>query len=137
MTPAGWGSDVQLADFSQIVLSSDDLRWLKRLARGEHLLLPKSAGNSLRYHRMVSFDVENGKRSENDPAAITDRGKRYLEYYRSNRRERWSDKWWTRGLAIAAILLSLTALALEFQDRGLLPFIGSAPKSEAQSPPDQ
>lgn len=42
------------------------------------------------------------------------------------------DKRWTRGLAIAAIIISLIALMLEFEDRGLLPFIDSAPKASTQ-----
>ena len=45
---------------------------------------------------------------------LTNDGLSYIE-------KAWSERvevWWTRGLAIAALVISLVALALEFHDRG-------------------
>lgn len=47
---------------------------------------------------------------------LTDKGKTYLETYR----DFISERRWTRGLAIAAIVISLFALILELDDRGYL-----------------
>ena len=47
---------------------------------------------------------------------LTDKGKTYLEA----NRDMIYDRRWTRGLAIAAIVISLFALILELDDRGYL-----------------
>ena len=60
---------------------------------------------------------------------ITTAGIEYLEHTRRIR----SDNRWTRGLAIAAILISLAALALEFNSRGYLDWFKPGKTPSAQS----
>ena len=72
---------------------------------------------------------------EDGPYAVvlTDAGMKYFEDDRTARSERR----WTRGLAIAAIIISLAALLLEFESRGYfdwLKTIRSAQQSSEQSP---
>ncbi len=51
-------------------------------------------------------------------AALTRTGSAYLELDFKSRIEQY----WTRGLSIAAIVISLAALLLEFQSRHIFPF---------------
>ena len=61
---------------------------------------------------------------------ITQEGRCYFE----NRAKENSDRRWTRGLAIVAILISLLALLLEFDDRGFLDLFKPERTTAAQSP---
>lgn len=54
------------------------------------------------------------KPSAGEPFAISADGERWLELDRTKRR----DVRWSRGLSIAAIVISLAALILEIQSRG-------------------
>lgn len=63
---------------------------------------------------------------------ITVKGRHEMEVYRDG----VSDRWWTRGLAIIAILISVCALALEAQSRGWigLPTLVETAPSQAPQP---
>lgn len=60
---------------------------------------------------------------------ITDVGMRYFE----DSADVLSERRWTRGLSIAAIIISLIALALEFDDRGFFDVFKTTPLSVQSS----
>lgn len=63
---------------------------------------------------------------------LTDSGRAYLE----NSREIKAEQRWTRGLAIAALIISLAALALEIDGRGYLDWAKPGKTHAAQSAQD-
>ena len=56
---------------------------------------------------------------ERDVACAAVMSKKGLTYFETEHAIK-SERWWTRGLAIAALIISLAALLLEFHDRGWL-----------------
>ena len=70
-------------------------------------------------HVLVGYDLielEPLPMSVTSRIVLTANGKAYFE----KRRDHFAERRWTRGLAIAAIIISLFALILELDDRGFL-----------------
>lgn len=119
-----------MIDLSQVHLTRREYRTLCAVARGREVSITAAAP----LERLGLVDLVPTDYSAPAPSGLTPKitlnGSRYLHL----RREQRGERRWTRGLAIAAILISLASLALEMQGRGWLPFVTPAKQSEAQSP---
>lgn len=82
----------------------------------------------MRMDELVRLGYVNSSRHESGMAVyqLMPAGDDALSAYYDEARRRAAekaDRWWTRGLAIVAILISLIALILEFDSRGYLAFL--------------
>jgi hypothetical protein len=123
-----------MASNSPSHLTKEEYRILRKAAHGE--LIPR--GNIERNLRSVGYlelhvcgYTETYGEAIFDGSMITPEGKRHLAEVKIRRSERF----WTRALSIIAIIISLCALLLELQDRGLLPGSTPAKTPAAQWPP--
>lgn len=114
-------------DPDSVFLTRDERRALRALKDG---IQPKrEIGNRLYRFNLVAWHYK-----ENDPRgeyAIRPEGVAWLEH----RSESRGDVHWTRVLSIAAILISLCALFLEFQGRGWFDWLtpGRTPSEQLSS----
>ena len=123
-----------MSDLPAITLSSANYRALVRLSRKKQT--SKRPPDRLFQHGFVielsGEPNENGYR-ETIAYCISESGMEYLRFWR-----RLSfDIRLNRFLAVAALLISLLALLLEFQDRGILPPFPTSEAVSEQSSPDQ
>ena len=107
------------ADFSSIHLLPEENRALFRYSRLSRV--PEDDPHLPTFKRLCFVRLEGAVKDKTGVMrggwyVISDNGRRYLEYLKDQR----NDRWWTRGLAIAAIVISLIALLLEMDDRGFL-----------------
>lgn len=123
-----------MSDHPNITLSYANYRALVRLSRIKQT--PDRPPERLFYHGFVSEIA--GEPNENGYCeiiaySISEAGQEYLRFWR-----RLSfDIRLNRFLAVAALLISLLALLLEFQDRGILPPFPTSEAASTQSSPDQ
>ena len=105
-------------DLPSVVLTKEERRYLKQLKRKQ-----KISDEAIRKICVFGFVEEvnpvfqSGRMIQCD-YVISDDGLRYLQHVKDVS----ADRRWTRCLSVAAILISLAALLLEFQSRGLFPF---------------
>ena len=107
------------ADYSLIHLLPEEIRTLRRYSKLDRI--PDCAPHlqtflRLRFVCRVGAVPDSTGVRRGGWYVVTIDGRRYLEYLNDQR----NDRRWTRGLAIAAILISLFALILEMDDRGFL-----------------
>lgn len=101
-----------MVDLEQIHLTKDEMRILRRVYDEKWVSLEDA--QQLRYFGLVRYEDFDDK--ERVLCDITPKGVRYIEYCKDEK----SDKLWERWLAIIAIIISLIALTLELDDRGML-----------------
>lgn len=99
------------ADFSQIHLLPVEASALRRYARKRRIPLDAPHVDALRAYGFLRLDsdpLDSPRRRKAAWYAVTPDGLRYLYYLDGQRR----DRRWTRGLAIAAIIISIAALCV-------------------------
>ena len=102
-----------MIDFTSFFLSDKEIAALKHASSGKGI--DSEVASRLEGLGLLTIVLFKNNR-EKAKCEINNSGVRYLDYLRHQR----ADKRWTRGLAIAAIIISLAALALELDDRGYL-----------------
>ena len=112
-------------DFNSISLTSRELKTLKKMKRGFHPDI--DIGKHLNQIGFAKWVF----RGDSGYWKITANGERFLDYVQAHRR----DRAWNRGLSIIAIIISLVALGLEFDDRGYLDWAKPEKTHAAQSIP--
>lgn len=107
-----------MPDESSLTLTASDRKLLRRLAKS--LPVDRKSLSNLYSLGLAAEVYESAPNANGYPVfshvTITDKGRRYLQ----RRKEQAFDRWWTRGLSIFAIIISILALILEFQGRGWL-----------------
>lgn len=124
-------------------MSDSEFRLLETLAAADGVMLARDVPSEDRHtiDLLIARGYVQSERRypvgslENpmDIYAITKAGRVALADHRS----KLADRRWTRALAIAALIISLLSLALEFEDRGYLDWFRttrSAPQSAVPTP---